>query len=193
MLIINKQMLPGFNDLKLDSFMPIYEGFKNLDSEKEEFTADEIEKISSEEDTNMLQTTTTEFKTGLAPENNKKNNKQPVNNTPQHTEPHVESEEDNTKEFITKYIESEEPEEPKHNNKPKNNKTTEGFQGSVTEKISKTKLILVTLIIVMVSFILNMDNTRLMVRGWLRNGFKTILCISLSFGLLVYIILNIFI
>ena len=49
-------MFPGFDNLRMESFMPIHEGFKTMQDEQEEFTADEINKIHSEEDNFALGT-----------------------------------------------------------------------------------------------------------------------------------------
>lgn len=203
-------MLPGFDNLRMESFMPIHEGFKSMQQDQEEFTADEINKIHSEDDDfadiQTIKATDAQIKGKVTGKSNNVNAKAPV----------VDAEED-TNEFITKYIESEDAEEPivtkasvKASNSNKSNissSTTttapvidseeedmgkEGFQGSMITQMGTNKLILVTLLITMVSFVLNMDNTRIMLKSWIKCGTKTALCISAILALLVYIILRIF-
>lgn len=205
-------MLPGFDNLRMESFMPIHEGFKTMQDDQEEFTADEINKIHSEEDNfadvETIKPTASQIKDKVSGKASGKsdnvNTKAPV----------VDAEED-THDFITKYIESEDAEEPKvtkasvnKNSSNKSNTSTtttapvidseeedmskEGFQGSMITQMGTNKLILVTLLIVMVSFVLNMDNTRIMLKSWIKCGTKTALCISGILALLVYVILRIF-
>lgn len=192
-------MLPGFDNLRMESFMPIHEGFKSMQDDQESFTADEIDKIHSEEDDfadiQSLKPTDAQVKSKVTPK----------------VTPPVVNTEDDTHDFITKYIESEEVEEPKTTkalSKPnKTGPTTttahvdekddtesekEGFQGSMITQMGTNKLILVTLLITMVSFVLNMDNTRMMAKSWLKCGTKSALCISAILALLVFVILKIF-
>jgi hypothetical protein len=209
-------MLPGFDNLRMESFMPIHEGFKSMQDDQESFTADEINKIHSEEDDFAdIQT----IKSTDAQVNNKAiDNATRSGNNANAKKSVVNTEEDDTKEFITKYIESEDTEEPivtkasvkssnSNNSNNSNTSTTttapvidseegdvskEGFQGSMITQIGTNKLILVTLLITMVSFVLNMDNTRMMVKSWVKCGNKTALCISVILALLVFVILRIF-
>jgi hypothetical protein len=203
-------MFPGFDNLRMESFMSIHEGFKSM---QEEFTADEINKIHSEEDDfadiQTIKATDAQIKAKVTGKGNNVNVKAPV----------IDAEED-TNEFITKYIESEDAEEPivtkasvKASNKNSSNKSNisssttttspvidseegdmskEGFQGSMITQMGTNKLMLVTLLITMVSFVLNMDNTRIMLKSWLKCGTKSTLCISAILALLVYVILRIF-
>jgi hypothetical protein len=207
-------MFPGFDNLRMESFMPIHEGFKSMQDDQEEFTADEINKIHSEEDDfadiQTIKATDAQIKAKVTGKGNNVNSKAPVVNA-----------EEDTNEFITKYIESEDAEEPivtkasvkasnkNSSNKSNNSKTIttttapvidseegdmskEGFQGSMITQMGTNKLILVTLLITMVSFVLNMDNTRIMIKSWLKCGTKSTLCISAILALLVYVILRIF-
>lgn len=212
-------MFPGFDNLRMESFMPIHEGFKTMQDDQEEFTVDEINNIHSEEDSfadvqTIKPTMTTKQQTNNNAKNNANNNAKAMSTI---------TSEDDTKEFITKYIESEEPTtaeevEEKTNRSPRNNKANntvnskqkkttttlaevvepeetgekEGFQGSMINQMGTNKLILVTLIIVMISFVLNMGNTRSMLTNWLHCNRKATLCVSVIFGLLVYIVLRIF-
>lgn len=206
-------MLPGFDNLRMESFMAIHEGFKTMQDDQEEFTVDEIEQISSEDefaDVQTIKAKDTKATEKAMTTETKKEEEEPATPTKRATKAEsstkptmamVASEEDTvegeeeTREFITKYIESEE-DTPETTRTTRTTKTKasvkEGFQGSTLTQMSNTKLILLTLIIVMISFILNMDNTRMMVKGWLRCGTKTVLCISALFGLLVYVVLKIF-
>jgi cobalamin biosynthesis Mg chelatase CobN len=194
----------------MESFMAIHEGFKTMQEDQEEFTVDEIEQISSEDefaDVQTIKAKDTKATEKAMPKESKKKEEAPTATTTTKTtkamvnskkEEVVEGEEE-TREFITKYIESEEDMEesktPETTARATKTKTSvkEGFQGSTLTQMSNTKLILLTLIIVMISFILNMDNTRMMVKSWLRCGTKTVLCISALFGLLVYVVLKIFV
>jgi uncharacterized integral membrane protein len=191
-------MLPGFDNLRMESFMPIHEGFKSMQDDQESFTADEIDKIHSEEDDfadiQTIKPTDAQIKSKSMAKDNGNKAKEPVT---------VNTEEDDTKEFITKYIESEEVEEPETTTAlAKNNKASpttkkedsekEGFQGSMITQMGTNKLILVTLLITMVSFVLNMGNTRNMNKNWLKCGTKATLCISVILALLVFVILRIF-
>lgn len=214
-------MLPGFDNLRMESFMPIHEGFKTMQQDQEEFTADEINKIYSEEDNfadvQTIKPTKTEYM-----QKAERNNSTAKNNT-KATEPVVMSEEDDTKEFITKYIESEEsePNEGRNNtkatNKAKNNKmrnrnsgsttttsaevvdseeaeTKEGFQGSMITQMGTNKLILVTLIITMISFVLNMLPTRNLLCKLMSQHIDMVsyLIVPLIVAILVFIVLRIF-
>jgi len=205
-------MFPGFDNLRMESFMPIHEGFKTMQDDQEEFTADEINKIHSEDDNfadvQTVKPTASQIKDNVtdkaAGKTDNVNSKATI----------VDTEED-TNEFITKYIESEDAEEPivtkasvSASNTTKSNTSTttttpvidseeedmskEGFQGSMITQMSTNKIILVTLLIVMVSFVLNMDNTRIMLKNWIKCGTKTTFCISGILALLVYVILRIF-
>ena len=203
-------MLPGFDNLRMESFMPIHEGFKTMQDDQEEFTVDEINKIHSEED-NFADVQTIKPTESLRKDdrtNNAQNNTKP-------TPPVIMSEEDDTREFITKYIEAEESsEEPVRtkttdiaNNKKNNNKPTtttvaevveteekEGFQGSLITQMGTNKLILVTLIITMISFVLNMLPTRKLLCKWMSQPIDTIsyFIVPIIFALLVFIVLRIF-
>lgn len=205
-------MLPGFDNLRMESFMPIHEGFKTMTDDQEEFTADEIDKIHSEEedfaDIQTIKPTAEQIKGKHDMSKMDKDTNHKVK------APVVDAEED-THNFITKYIESEENDTPNTTKSTvtKPNKTTptkvvignsdanddentatqkEGFQGSMITQMGINKLILVTLLIVMVSFVLNIDNTRIMLKSWLKSGTKAALCISGILAIIVYIILKIF-
>lgn len=206
-------MLPGFDNLRMESFMPIHEGFKTMQDDQEEFTADEINKIHSEEDNFADVQTIKPTETLRKDERNNKSNNAQKNTKP--TAPVIMSEEDDTKEFITKYIESEDAGvEPvrtttngNENNKKKISKPTattaeaveteekEGFQGSMITQIGTNKIILVTLIITMISFVLNMSRTRKLLCSWMRiqlNEVNLYFIIQVIFALLVFIVLRIF-
>lgn len=207
-------MLPGFDNLRMESFMPIHEGFKTMQDDQEEFTVDEINKIHSEED-NFADVQTikpTEMETVRKDVRNNKSNTAKKNTKP--TDPVIMSEDD-TNEFITKYIETEEAgEEPvrttttdRANNKKNNGKPTttaaaevveseekEGFQGSMITQMGTNKLILVTLIITMISFVLNMLPTRKLLCKWMSQPIDTIsyFIVPIIFALLVFIVLRVF-
>lgn len=219
-------MLPGFDNLRMESFMPIHEGFKSMQDDQESFTADEINKIHSEEDdfADIQTMKPTEANTMQKPG---RNNSTAKNNT-KATEPVIMSEEDDTKEFITKYIESEESESNEgrnntkainkaENNKMSNNKNNvektpttttteavvieteetgaiEGFQGSIITQMGTNKLILVTLIITMISSVLNMLPTRKLLGKWMNQNIDIIsyFIVPVIFALLVFIVLKIF-
>lgn len=206
-------MLPGFDNLRMESFMPIHEGFKTMQDDQEEFTADEINKIHSEEDNFADVQTIKPTETLRKDERNNKSNNAQKNTKP--TAPVIMSEEDDTKEFITKYIESEDAGvEPvstttngNENNKKKISKPTattaeaveteekEGFQGSMITQIGTNKIILVTLIITMISFVLNMSRTHKLLCSWMRiqlNEANLYFIIQVIFALLVFIVLRIF-
>ena len=202
-------MLPGFDNVRMESFMSIHEGFKTMQDDQEEFTVDEIEQLSNEDEFADVTTIKAKDAKKDAKNNNtptttkptakesSKKEENPTTTRPKTTKPIVSAEEeavdseDETKEFITKYIESEE-DEPEPTRATKKSAVKEGFQGSTMTYMADTKLLLITLIIVMLSFVLNMDNTRLMVKGWLHCSTKTMLCISAIFGILVYVVLKIF-
>ena len=191
-------MLPGFDNLRMESFMPIHEGFKSMQDDQESFTADEIDKIHSEEDNfadiQTIKPTDAQIKSKSMAKDNGNKAKEPVT---------VNTEEDDTKEFITKYIESEEVEEPEttkakaskvKSTVAKENTEKEGFQGSMITQMGTNKLILVTLLITMVSFVLNKYKTREAISKLLSLGSmdKTIIVVNIILALLVFVILRIF-
>lgn len=157
-------MFPGFSNWKTDMYMDITEGFTSA-ADKEEFTADELDKLNSivnaeEELAAELPTTTRPLLESNKPSttNSSKNNK-----TPSTTMPSVMEEEED----ITAVMEEELPVTTKKTEVMEEeeqqasavNTTKEGFVGSQIQDISAMRLLLVVIALTATCFIVNLPET----------------------------------
>ena len=153
-------MFPGFSNWKTDTYMDITEGFTSAE-DKEEFTADELDKLNSivnaEEEDLPTTTTTPQLKNNKsATITSSKNN---TKNSTTTTKAMVTMEEEDTvmaEELpVTTQPEvmEEEPEAPAVTT------TKEGFVGSQIQDISAMRLLLVVIALTATCFIVNLPET----------------------------------
>ena len=185
-------MLPGFFN---SNYTTIHEGFKLMD-EMEEFTVDELDKLSNDTDITKAVTKTTPSKKKV-PEitPSKAQDKQAVQ--AEQAEVIAEESNDTTAEFIKKYVDNETTTTTPETTSPKTTKVeptkqASGKEGFVTVssilEYGHVRTLLFVFIVMSLSYILNMHELKAITRKFTKNDTLACLVNTGIFGILVYML-----